>query len=142
MTHYPKTVYRSPGATILLGKTYTYRIVSSDAELESALASGWSLSVDDAWLRAGDAALYNPPRAPWRKPKGWRKPRKPSKPMLSRVAKEIVVDDTPEYDADIDAPPTREELIDKATQLGIKFGKRAPDSLLIKLIEDKLAVGG
>ena len=46
--------------------------------------------------------------------------------------------DAPVIEAQDDAPPTREELEAKATELGIKFDGRTKDKKLGQLIQDRL----
>lgn len=42
---------------------------------------------------------------------------------------------------EIEAPPTREELKEKAKELGIEYAKNITDKTLFRLIKDKLSIG-
>ena len=93
---FPTLVYRCPGNHQRPGGTYSYRQVSDDAGLTSALAEGWFATLPEAIIGKS-------------------------------VATEEEVQD--------DAPPTREELEAKATELQIKFDGRTSD----KALRDRIA---
>jgi hypothetical protein len=74
-----------------------------------------------------------------KKPVKARKPSRPLDGINHRLLAEQVDTKRPEQ-AD-NAPPTREELEAKATELKIKFDGRTSDKKLGQLIESKLPVG-
>lgn len=142
---YPGFVYRSPGSKIRGSKTYEIASVTNQGDLDARIAAGWSETIEQAIEKAGDNAFL-PKRAKFRKPKGWKKPKKPSKPIDGinhrLIVKETVVaDPDPVIEAVTDdAPPTREELEAKATELGIKFDGRTTDRVLLQRIEEAIEV--
>jgi hypothetical protein len=92
--------------------------------------------------------ILTPKYAKNRKPVKVRKPSKPIDGINHRLLREQaeaaaqaeaqaveVVDTAPEDDA----APTREELEDKATELGIRFDGRTKDKKLGQLIQDRLS---
>lgn len=115
---YPALVYRCPGAQFgPNGTTYDAIGVEDDAQLCAALAQGWSKSLVEA------VAIY------------------------LGAPDESVADSVPDVDAaeaeeksagDEIAPPTREELEQKANELGIKFDGRTTDRKLLEKIEEAL----
>lgn len=105
--HFPKAVFTAPGAELVDGEGVTSRVVTSQDELELALADGWHETPRGA-LDAHQAALDAQ--------------RKPD-------------DDT----KDENRAPTRAELEQKATELGIAFKAQTSDKKLAESISAKLA---
>jgi hypothetical protein len=67
-----------------------------------------------------------------KKPVRVRKPSRPLDGINHRIVAKVV---TPAED---DAPPTRIELIAKASELGVKYSKRTSDEKLLELIDTVL----
>jgi hypothetical protein len=151
MKRFASFVYRAPGHIIRGGRCYEIMPVQTQGELDMRLASGWHATLQQAFDAAGDAALVKSinKRAKWRKPKGWKKEKKPSKPidgvnrraLMHRVEAAIEhVEPEPELARiEDDAEPTREELEAKAAELGIKFDGRTSKKKLNRLIDEALA---
>lgn len=102
------------------GLAYACKTVNDDAELQAARAAGWHLTLQEAKDAAGDKAFIKRKVASWRKVKTVKKVAKPAAPV--KVADPDPVDDN--------SPPTRQELEQKATMLGIKFDGRTSDKKL------------
>ena len=117
---YPALVYRCPGAHFGPdGTTYDSLGVKDDEQLRAALAEGWAESLVKA------VSIYFHPVK----------------------FDESVVVAVPDVDAaeaeeikegDEGSPPTREELEEKANELGIKFDGRTTDRKLLEKIEEVL----
>lgn len=107
---YPQMVYKAGGREQIHGGQFTTMLVHSDDELAQALADGWSENTDDA----KDAALAEQERA-------------------AREAERLAAQ------AEAIKPPTREELEQKAAELGIPFSARVSDKRLGESIAAKLA---
>lgn len=117
---FPALVYRCPGPHFGPdGTTYDSLGVNDDEQLRAALADGWAESLVKAvsiYLHPVefDGSVGN------------------SVPDVdSAEEKEII-------DGDENAPPTREELEQKANELGIKFDGRTTDRKLLEKIEEVL----
>ena len=127
-------IYKKPG-----GGTYTYISVQTQEEFDSKLDAGWFESSADAIEAAGENAT--PAGKP--KPKWAMKPvkrKKPAKPLDWRdQIKSTPAPASEPEPIDEDAPPTREELEAKATELGIRFDGRTKDKKLGQLIQDRLS---
>ena len=125
-------IYKKPG-----GGTYTYISVQTQEEFDAKLDAGWFESSAEAIEAAGENAT--PAGKP--KPKWAMKPikrKKPAKPLDWRD--QIKAAPAPEPEPiNEDAPPTREELEAKATELGIRFDGRTKDKKLGQLIQDRLS---
>lgn len=135
---YPTFVYKSPGQfSGLLGGSYQYRSVADAAEHDAALADGWHATADDAIAAAGREAFTHGVNkrqlARVLKDKPWERLPKPAKPA------EVVpvVEPVAEVPAD-DAPPTRAEIEEQATLLGIKFDGRTSDKRLLDRIAEAM----
>ena len=155
MTQFPAHVYKSPGHYIRLKRTYKIASVADQEALKAHLDDGWHLTLDAAFEAAGDDALLHKPRADWRtrraqeaKAKSQRlkerkaalaayaarkagkieQPREPVEPIVS-VSVEVPEDD---------APPTRAELEQQATLLGVKFDGRTTDKRLLERINEAM----
>jgi hypothetical protein len=92
---FPRMVYKAGGPYEIQGSQFEYLIIQDAGELGAALASGWSMTTDEA------RALATVPS-----PSG---------------------------------APTRAELEQKATKLGIEFSPRIGDAKLNERIEAALA---
>jgi len=140
---YPGFVYLSPGSKLRGTKTYKIATVSNQEEFDAMIAAGWSETVEQAILNAGNSANQIK-RAKFRKPKGWKKPKKPSKP-LDGMNHRLIVKETPVAAPDPvpepindNAPVTRAEMELKATELGLKFDGRTTDRVLLTRIQESL----
>lgn len=136
--NYPIFVYKSPGPFGgLLGGSYQYRSVADAAEHDAALADGWHATADDAIVAAGKEAFTHGVNkrqlARVLKNKPWERLPKPAKPA------EVVpvVEPVAQAPAD-DAPPTRAEIEEQATLLGIKFDGRTSDKRLLDRIAEAM----
>jgi hypothetical protein len=114
MTEFPAFVYKGKGKFQRPGGGYDYLHVKDEVELQNALADGWFETLD-----AAVEAL---------------KPKKFAETPVSKPSEPIS-----EPSADDSAPPTREELEAKATELGIKFDGRYSDKRIALLIDEALA---
>lgn len=153
MTQFPAHVYKSPGHYIRLKRTYKIASVADQEALQAHLDDGWHLTLDAAFEAAGDEALLHKPRADWRtrraqdaKAKAQRlKERKASlaayEARKTRKSKpdpvEPIVSVSVEAPDD-NAPPTRAELEQQATLLGIRFGVRTTDERLLERINEAM----
>jgi hypothetical protein len=131
---FPILVYRSPGSFRgHLGASYTYRQVTDDGEFAAALSSGWFRTADEAIAAAGEAAythgLTKKQLARVLKGKPWLRAAPPK--VEAPVAAPVEVPDD-------DAPPTRAELEEQATLLGIKFDGRTTDKRLADRIAEAM----
>lgn len=108
MSRFPVLVYRCPGpAWGPPGTTYSSLMAIDQPALDRALADGWFATLPeavDAWL--------NPAPAPTR--------------ILAAVDEDQTYDD--------EAPPTREEMLAKASELGMAVDKRWSDRTLANRI--------
>lgn len=108
----PTMVYKASGPHQCLGGTFDYKGVSTQEEFDAAITAGWYATLDEA---------IAPKVAPAQK----------SDPAASQIPAKI---SEPEPEPEPDAPPTRAELEQKATELGIKFDGRTGDKKLGELI--------
>lgn len=123
---YPAFVYRCPGAHFGPdGTTYDSLGVNNDEQLRAALADGWAESL----VKAASIYLH---------------PVKFDEPV-GNVVSDVDASGTEEISevgqndaSDETAPPTREELEQKANELGIKFDGRTTDRKLLEKIEEVL----
>ena len=113
MTQFPVLLYKCPGGWPGDGFTFGARGANDQGEFDAAVSDGWHATVPQAV-------------------EAWRKPVQVEVPLQTAPAPASVPDD--------DAPPTREELEAKATELGIEFDGRHKDSTLMKKIDDALAL--
>lgn len=128
MMLFPLFVYRSPGTFMMPGgKTYKYESVNDDKELALHLENGWFTDVLKAIEAAGNAAT---PKKRGMKARKIVRKRKPSRPLDGINHRLIAAEEKAE-----DLPPTREELVQKATELGLKFTKRTSDTKLLDMIK-------
>lgn len=115
---YPALVYRCPGLHFgPHGTTYDALGVQDELQLRAALSEGWSKSLVEAvstYLGAFDEFVAY------------------SVPNVNAAADEEI------SEGDEQNPPTREELEQKANQLGLKFDGRTTDRKLLEKIEEAL----
>ena len=113
MTEFPAFVYKAKGKYQRPGGGYDYLHVKDDVEFQNALADGWFESLTAAVEALKSKKFAETPVS------------KPAEPVS-----EPFVDDI--------APPTRQELETKATELGIKFDGRYSDKRIAQLIDEAL----
>lgn len=139
MTEYPFFVYRSPGPhRAHLGASYEYKAVNDADELVAALEKGWFRTADEAVATAGQDAythgLNKRQLAKVLKDKPWVRALPPVPapvPAPAVVAAPAVVPDD-------NAAPTRAEIEEQATLLGIKFDGRTTDKRLLERIAEAM----
>lgn len=106
---FPTIVYRCPGACVgSLGTTFSSVGVDDAEQLEQRLADGWHRTMPeaiDAYLNPQPVVTITPAPQP-----------------------------DPAPIPDDDAPPTRDELEQKAIELGVKFDGRTTDGALLRRI--------
>lgn len=111
-------VYRCPGAHFgPLGTTYDSLGVMDDEDLRSALGEGWSESL----VKAVEIYLN---------------PVKSDESVVDPVSNVDTSAAEKISEGDEQNPPTREELEQKANELGIKFDGRTTDRKLLEKIEE------
>jgi len=110
MMEYPRFVFKDEGPLDRAGGTYDQTMVDDEAEYIAALKSGWFDNLQDAI----------------------------DSPKVEQVEPIVNEPEIPEP-AD-DAPPTREEIEAKLTELGVPFDRRTGDRKLSALLEK--ALGG
>jgi hypothetical protein len=142
MLQYPRMLYKTPPARP--GKRADMRVVKDQAECDQALAAGWHLKIEAADEASG--FVYQKPvlkPLPKRVPKP--KPPKPVNkldPKWSAEQRAKAAAAVPEEVPQDDAPVTREELEEKATELGIPFNGRTSNKKLSGLIATAMQQGG
>lgn len=144
---FPTLVYKCPGPHKKAGKlpTYDYRGAADQAQFTALIEAGWSATYAEAMDKAGPAAFVENVKKTIKKPKKVKPVKLPNpgypvgpvvyKTTVVKVQKVEVVDLPNEPD---DAPPTRAELEQKATELGIKFDGRTTDKKLAAKIAEAL----
>lgn len=117
---YPALVYRCPGAHFgPNGTTYDSLMVTNEAQFLASFEEGWSESLVKA------VSIYlNPVKSD-------EFVADPVSDVDSTEAEEI-------NEGDEQNPPTREELEQKANELGIKFDGRTTDRKLLEKINEAL----
>ena len=125
---FPALVYISPGGYIEHKTQACYGItVALDKDHLGFLLETYSLTKDEAIAKAGKNAF----RVSKKPIKTLTTKQKPSKPLvIAKPEKEAVRLDN--------APPTRKELEQKATELGIKYDGRWNDKRLASVIAEKV----
>jgi len=113
MTEFPALVYKAKGRFQRNGGTYDFTGVNNAEDLAKKLADGWFESLEAAINEKPVQSFAAIPV-----------------PELEKPVSEPVLDDS--------APPTRQELETKATELGIKFDGRYSDKRIAGLIEEAL----
>jgi len=136
---FPTHVYRCPGIYVMTdGFSYTCVTAQNQAELEDLLNLGWYATLPQASQVAGARAYVKRKRADWRNLKPKRKKSDKAKKPALQAAAEPVPTPTPSAVPADSAEPTRAELEQKATELGIKFDARYGDKTLAKRIQAAL----
>lgn len=124
MDKFPQMLFRAPGPEPMHGGMFATRIVADEAEMDAALADGWHESTP----AAAEAAK-----------------------LAEQVQTNTYADGTtatgpgplPEQSpAEDNAQPTRAELEQKATELGLEFRSNISDAKLAERINAKLAEQG
>lgn len=108
MMEFPRFVYKDKGPYERAGGTYDATMVEDEAEHIAAIKAGWFGNLQEAI----------------------------DSPNVGHV--EPIVSGPDHTEPADDAPPTREELEAKATELGIKFDGRIGDKKLTALIAKAL----
>lgn len=111
MSDFPDMVYRVPGLHATGGgETFSFLGVNSQDELDAALADGWYKTLPEA------IDAYHAPDA---------------ETVIAEVSEaQDAVDDM--------SPATRDELEQKARELGVSFNSRTSDAVLAKRIAEAL----
>jgi hypothetical protein len=141
---YPCLVFRSPGQySGEFGATYTYRQVQDAAEHARALEAGWHSSAEQAVAAAGEAAYTHNLRGKKltqvMRAKPWERHQKAAQAVFAAQPVSAPAEDVSQPPEPVDdAPPTREELEQKARELGIRFDGRTSDKRLLARIEAAL----
>lgn len=112
MNRFPQAVFIGGGQETIEGRQFTSKLVNDADELEAAQAAGWHETTTEA-AEAEDAA------------------------KLAEQGKKDPVANNDEHDSD--TPPTRAELEQKATELGVEFSSKLGDKKLAERIAAKLA---
>lgn len=140
---FPIHVYQSPGSYVRKGIRYKLASAAGQDDLDRLLADGWRMTLDEAVKAAGDAAKLNKPRSDWRT----RKTRdakiraqrmKERKEALAAHAQRKANKPAPPAPVDEKSPPTREEMEQQATLLGLKFDRRTSDRRLLERINEAM----
>lgn len=141
MTQFPVHVYRSPGNYILRGKSYKLASVADQDELQAHIDAGWSITLSAAFEAAGDAAIAKRKNADWRSQKKATKRKREFKIAKAQARAEKAARDAGvpvTVPTDDNAPPTRAELEQQATLLGLKFDGRTTDKRLLERITETM----
>ena len=134
MTQFPVHVYKSPGNYVTVGKRYKLNSVADQESLDAHIANGWHLTLQAAFDAAGDAANVVKRSADWKTVKKRKvDQRKAFKAARLAASKPKPVEIPPDS-----APPTRAELEQQATLLGIRFGVRTTDERLLDRINEAM----
>jgi hypothetical protein len=120
MSEFPVHVFKDKGKYQRPGGTYSYISVKTAEELEQKLSEGWVKSISEVIDQAKSKTFAAIPVPALEKPVS----------EAEKPVSEPVLDDS--------APPTRQELETKATELGIKFDGRYSDKRIAGLIEEAL----
>lgn len=143
MNRFPQALYIAGGAETIEGRQFTSKLVHDADQLEAARADGWHSSTDeaaaaedeqdaakaDAQRQAAEAAVAA--SASLVTAEGGAAPAKLAEPGANEGT-----------NGDDNAPPTRAELEQKATELGVKFSPQLGDAKLAERIAAKLAEPG
>jgi hypothetical protein len=109
---FPRMLYRAGGVEQIHDGRFSTLIVADEQALNAALADGWFLTTPEAV--AADEAV---------------------KQLAATAAAEKAAAEIATLKA---APPTRPEMEQKATELGVKFDGRTSDRKLLAMIEAAL----
>jgi hypothetical protein len=110
---FPAYVFKDTGPHQRAGGTYDHKVVEDQDQFDAALADGWFPSLPEALGIKSDVQ------------EGTQKPSESSGQVQDQGSPDT-------------APPTRAELEAKATELGIKFGKKTADDDLAAQIQAAL----
>jgi hypothetical protein len=112
MNDFPRMLYRAPGALQIHGGNFDTLTVADADEQDAALDDGWALSTPEALdaKAAREAAAAAAVEA-----------------QAEAVAQQALSDDT--------RPPSREELEQMATNLGLPFSARVSDKKLAAMVK-------
>lgn len=113
---FPQMLYKAGGPEQIHGGNFSTLVVNDAEEHAAALADGWCETTPDA-LDAQQA----------------------EKERAARAAAEAAAKLAEQTSGDASKPPTREELEQKATELGIPFSARVSDKRMGEAIAAKLA---
>jgi imidazolonepropionase-like amidohydrolase len=141
MTEFPVHVYRSPGNYVLRGKSYKLASVADQNELQAHIDAGWSITMSAAFEAAGEAAIAKRKNADWRSQKKATKRKREFKIAKAQARAEKAARDAGvpvTVTTDDNAPPTRAELEQQATLLGLKFDRRTTDKRLLERITETM----
>lgn len=111
MNEFPRMLYKAGGPEEIHGGRFSTLIVHNDDDLDAALAGGWSMTTPEAIEAAKPPAVQG----------------------ATATSLSLAAQDNPDT-----AAPTRSELEQKATELGITFGNRLGDAKLAALIDEAL----
>lgn len=117
---FPTLVFKMPGTVHHPKGAHKFAQAKNQDELDSYLADGWFLTIDEA-AQAMDEIDLTPHR-------------RARKVILRREKKPV---ETEKSEDDI-LPPTRLEMEIKASLLGIKYDGRTSDKKLLERIEEAL----
>jgi len=115
---FPTLVFKMPGTVLHPKGSHKFAQAKSQDELDSYLADGWFLTIDEA-AEAMDEIDLTPHR------------------RLKKVIRKRSPKAVEKSDDDI-LPPTRLEMEIKASLLGIKYDGRTSDKKLLERIEEAL----
>lgn len=105
------------------------------------------MTLDEAVKSAGDAAKLNKPRSDWRTRKArdakiraqrMKERKEALAAHAQRKAKKPSPPPAPPAPVDEKSPPTREEMEQQATLLGLKFDRRTSDRRLLERINEAM----
>lgn len=116
MDQFPQMFYKAGGPEQIHGGAFSTLVVHDAEEHAAALKAGWHESTPDAVAA-----------------------RQAEQERAAREAAEKLADQPKAAAGDDTAPPTREELEQKATELGITFAANIGDKKLAERIAEKLA---
>ena len=124
MNEFPQALYIMPGVEKLESGLFTTQLVMDAEQRDAALADGWHTCQEDAKaaFEADEAERIAAAL-------------KAAEPAASPVVSKPDLDDD-------NAPPTRAELEQKATELGVEFSPNIGDKKLAERIAVKLAEQG
>ena len=124
MNEFPQALYIMPGVEKLESGLFTTQLVKDAEQRDAALADGWHTCQEDAKaaFEADEAERIAAAL-------------KAAEPAASPVVSKPDLDDD-------NAPPTRAELEQKATELGVEFSPNIGDKKLAERIAVKLAEQG
>lgn len=133
--NFPVLLYISPGSYVDNATKCSYGVVSAiDQDQLDLLLETHSLTRAEAIAKAGDKA-----KRPLKKPlKALQRKKKPCKtlPQPKTCKSASLPDNAPGIDDN--AAPTRAELEQQATKLGIKYDGRWSDKRLVAVISEKV----